>query len=437
MLGPMGTSFPPDPAPFRTLAWFRGRDLRVEDQPTLQAALGGQELIPLWVEAPRTSPPTFRAAFQEEALRALDAALRARGSGLCQDQGDPEEVLLRWVARWKVARVEALRRVEPRWRERDARLATRLAALGCTLTLHEGDTLVPPGSLRTGSGGPFSVFTPFARAFHQRCHVPLPQAAAGRLPPLPPGLAPRVWEPAGPGSAVRLEAFLATRLEGYAEGRNQLGREGISRLSADLRAGTLSIRTLWHAVQDRLGEGFDGDVRTYLNELLWREFAHHTLVERPELLQQPFRPAWKDFPYRTDGEALQAWKEGRTGFPVVDAAARELLATGFVHNRARMVAASFLTKHLLVDWRLGEAHYRQHLVDGCEAANSLGWQWSAGCGVDAQPWFRIFNPEAQAQRFDPQDFYVRRWVPEGVATPIVDHALARQRFLATAKAFLG
>ena len=198
----------------------------------------------------------------------------------------------------------------------------------------------------------------------------------------------------------------------------------------------------------------------FLNELLWREFSHHLLWKWPELLERPFRPAFVGFPWRENKGAFEAWTAGRTGYPIVDAAARQLLAEGFVHNRARMVAASFLTKHLLLDYRLGEAHYLRWLTDGDWAANNSGWQWSAGCGCDAQPWFRIFNPVAQGQRFDPDGDYVRRWVPEladcptacihepwkapsrlranlDYPAPIVDHALARARFLATAKGHLG
>jgi deoxyribodipyrimidine photo-lyase len=193
---------------------------------------------------------------------------------------------------------------------------------------------------------------------------------------------------------------------------------------------------------------------------LWREFSHHLLWTWPELLKRPFRSAFAGFPWREDAADWEAWREGRTGYPLVDAAARQLRAEGFVHNRARMVAASFLAKHLMLDWRLGEAHYLAWLTDGDWAQNNAGWQWSAGCGCDAQPWFRIFNPVAQGLTFDPEGAYVKRWVPEladcpaasihtpwkapkplrvrlDYPDPIVDHAFARQRFLATAKAHLG
>ena len=256
---------------------------------------------------------------------------------------------------------------------------------------------------------------------------------------------------------ARLRAFVDGALAGYGEGRDRMDQAGTSRLSADLKFGTLSVRTVWQAVA-AAGAGDGG--RAYLNELLWREFSHHLLQAWPELLEQPFRPAFQGFPWREDEATWTAWADGRTGYPVVDAAARQLLAEGFVHNRARMVAASFLTKHLLLDYRRGEAHYHRWLTDGDWAANNSGWQWSAGCGCDAQPWFRIFNPVAQGQRFDPDGSYVRRWIPElaeyptscvhepwkapaalqarsGYPAPVVVHALARARFLETAKAHLG
>jgi len=264
-----------------------------------------------------------------------------------------------------------------------------------------------------------------------------------------------------PGGEVhahtRLQAFIRGPIGTYGVDRDRMDRPGTSRLSADLKFGTLSVKTVWQAAAGA-GQGDSG--RRFLNELLWREFSHHLLWEWPGLLRKPFRPDFADFPWRTDDEAWRTWTAGRTGYPVVDAAARQLLAEGFVHNRARMVAASFLTKHLLLDYRLGEAHYLRWLTDGDWAQNSAGWQWSAGCGCDAQPWFRIFNPTAQGLKFDPDGAYVKRWVPElancptafihepwkapkslrsrfEYPEPIVDHAFARQRFLATAKRHLG
>ena len=425
----------------RVLAWFRGRDLRVEDQ----AALADGEVIPLFILEPdlldEVAAP-FRAPLLKQRLQALRKSLRRLGSDLVVLRGRPEELLPDLAGRWGIGTVRTLRSIDPAWRTRETELARILAAAGVAFQVLEGDTLVPPGALRTGAGGAFRVFTPFARAFRLQVAVASPEPAPPRLSPLPAGIEgiPWPWDPDAPvseGPQARLRTFLAGGLKTYATGRNLLGEDGTSRLSAELALGTVSVRTLWQAVHGELGQGCDGEVHAYLNELLWREFAHHTLWEWPELVREPFRKAWLGFPWRKDPAGLAAWKAGKTGYGVVDAAARELLATGQVHNRARMIAASFLTKHLLVDWREGEAHYRQYLADYDPASNAMGWQWCAGCGVDAQPWFRIFNPEAQARRFDPEGAYLRRWAPGPPAAPLVDLSLGRARFLAVAKGHLG
>ena len=238
---------------------------------------------------------------------------------------------------------------------------------------------------------------------------------------------------------------------------------GTSRLSADLKFGTVSVRTVWNAVHERAGN--EGSARTYLNEILWREFSYSTLWDRPDILTNPYKPAFEGFPWSEDTASWKAWCEGKTGYPVVDASARQLLGEGFVHNRARMISASFLTKHLMVHYKHGESHYLKYLVDGDWAQNNAGWQWSAGCGCDGQPYFRVFNPFTQGEKFDPDGAYVRRWLPElstmptkyihrpweappavlqqaGVRLgetyprPIVDHKEARLRYLERAKAHL-
>jgi deoxyribodipyrimidine photo-lyase len=256
----------------------------------------------------------------------------------------------------------------------------------------------------------------------------------------------------------RLRRFLRKAAR-YAECRDRMDLPGTSRLSADLKFGTLSARQVWTEVERAVGG--TAAARAFLNELVWREYAHGMLWDRPELLERPFRREYEGFPWSDDEAPREAWVRGRTGYPVVDASARQLLAEGFVHNRARMISASFLTRHLLVDYRRGEAHYLKHLTDGDWAQNNAGWQWSAGCGCDAQPYFRIFNPVIQGERFDPEGGYVRRWVPElarvparyihrpwsapedvlraaGVRLgetyprPVVEHRFARERFLAVA-----
>ncbi|WLT33163.1 deoxyribodipyrimidine photo-lyase [Geothrix sp. PMB-07] len=463
----------------RSIVWFRGKDLRLADHGPLVEAVAAGEVIPLFVLDPwffaaeRAQQLPHRMQFLLESLRALEANLAHLGSRLLVVPGRSVEVLPRLAARWKVDQVLAHRWVEPFGRERDRRVAQGLAREGIAFRLFEGETLLPPGTVRNGQGAMFRVFTPFSRACGVRLDLGAPLLAPRRLPPVPTdiegatsgiptlldlGLSPNPGlQPGGERAArSRLKAFITGPIETYGSDRDRMDRPGTSRLSADLKFGTLSVRTVWQAAAAvDAGES----VRRYLNELLWREFSHHLLWEWPELLNSPFRPEFEGFPWREDQGAWEAWTQGRTGYPVVDAAARQLLAEGFVHNRARMVAASFLTKHLLLDYRRGEAHYLRWLTDGDWAQNNSGWQWSAGCGCDAQPWFRIFNPVAQGLKFDPQGDYVRRWVPElafcptalihepwkapkalsaawDYPEPIVDHAVARERFLATAKGHL-
>ncbi|HTU67429.1 MAG TPA: deoxyribodipyrimidine photo-lyase [Steroidobacteraceae bacterium] len=469
----------------RTIVWYRGKDLRVADHEPLRAAAAAGDVIPLFVlddhffapAAARRTP--FRIQFLLDSLKSLAANLEHLGSKLVVVDGRSVEQVPRLAKLWKADRVVAQSWVAPVGRARDRAVAK---ALPVPLELFDTETLTRPGSLRTGAGDPFSVFTAFARAFARDVKVPAPLAAPKKLPPLPDdvrtrslaipdpealGLVrnPRVQEGGERAARARLKGWLAGDAKDYDELRNRMDLPGTSRLSADLKFGTLSARTVWHAVQQRLADLSPDALRVYHNELLWREFAHSTLFDRPKLLDETFRPEWRGFPWRDDEAGWRAWVDGKTGYPVVDAAARELLATGFVHNRARMIAASFLAKHLLIDFRRGERHYFDLLTDGDWANNDAGWQWSAGCGCDAQPWFRIFNPVTQGEKFDPDGTYVRTWVPElakldtkylhapwtappallaaaglrlgaDYPRPVVEHDVARRRFLEVAKQHL-
>lgn len=468
----------------RTLLWFRGKDLRLSDHAPLASALASGEVIPLFVLDPyffspeRAKALAPRIQFLLESLQALEAAIARLGSNLLVVRGRSVDLVPELARRWKVDRVVAQRWSEPFACERDARIER---ALHVPLELMDGETLAPPESVRTQSGSPFRVFTPFSRALRAHVAIASPTPPPRSIPPVPadlemhgvelsaiPSLADLGIEanarllPGGEAEArARLERFVRERGNEYAEARDQMGDSGTSRLSQDLKFGTLSPRQVWHAA----GAGIEnaGSRRAFENELIWREFAYATIWDFPHVLSAPFNPAFEGFPWEGthDASRWQAWVEGRTGYPVVDAASRELLQTGYVHNRARMVSASFLTKHLLVDYRSGEAHYLSHLVDGDWAINNMSWQWSAGSGCDPQPYFRVFNPMTQGKRFDPNGDYVRTWIPElarletawlhapwtaparaieaaGIALgetypmPVVDHQEARTRFLALA-----
>jgi deoxyribodipyrimidine photo-lyase len=476
----------------RTLVWFRGKDLRVHDHAALHAACAdSEELLPVFVLAPRyfarsaAHPAPHRLQFLVDSLLELQQAIEQRGSRLQLVHGPASTAIPRLVQQLAVERVMAVSSCEPQCRVRDSRIAAALG--GVPFVRFEHETLTVPGSVRTGSGGPFQVYTPFARAAMAQLARVATLPAPKRLPKLPPALEQLALpelnlahafealgltrnsqlQPGGESAAqARLAHFVRGPLAHYDSDRDRMDLPGTSRLSADLRFGTLSVRKAWQAVEALSQAATTPGVVRYRAELLWREFAHHTLWERPELLSQPFRADFRGFPWLDDDAGFEAWWQGQTGYPVVDAAARQLLQEGFVHNRARMISASFLTKHLLVNYQRGEAHYLRYLTDGDLAQNNLGWQWSAGSGCDAQPYFRVFNPVTQGVRFDPDGHYVRRYLPElarlptryvhapwqapsevlraaGVSLgknypePIVDHASARARYLLIAGEHLG
>jgi deoxyribodipyrimidine photo-lyase len=465
----------------RTLVWFRGKDLRLHDHLPLQAALAdGGEIVPVFVldpfffEPKRARELPHRMQFLLDSLGELASELRARGSELLFVPGRSVEAIPKLVRLWQIERVVAQRWTEPFGRYRDA-LVRR--ALSVPFDLFDGETLVRPGSLRTNAGRPFAVFTPFSRALQRSSSVAQPISAPESLPPLPElerkqvlVRAPTLESlgisrnhqllPGGESAALqRLHKFLELAAVSYRPNRDRMDLSGTSRLSQDLKFGTISPRVVWHAMAP---PGADTESRrVYRNELLWREFAYSTLRDYAHMLRGPLRAEFRGFPWENSEAHWDAWVQGRTGYPVVDAAQRQLLGEGFVHNRARMVTASFLVKHLLIDYRSGEAHFLKYLTDGDWAINNLGWQWAASTGVDAQPYFRVFNPVLQGKKFDPQGDYVRRWVPElcrvperfihepwlmpnsertldhrSYPDPIVPHAEARDRYLRVVKQHL-
>jgi len=459
--------------PSIAILWFR-RDLRLHDHPALTAAIEAADVvIPVFVFddallGGRTASAN-RAWFMRESVVELSRALAARGAALRVARGRPEDVLPALAREIGADRVYVTRDAAPYGRRRDRAVAARLDAQDVRLVELPGLYVHEPDEVTTRDGTGFSVYGPFRRAWEARDRRPL-LPAPDRLPSRPgrprrPDPVPELAQPTAdrglmprPGEAAardRLEGWLRGGLGGYAQTRNRLGDEdGTSRLSQDLRWGLVSPLE----VVERAGLGNDG-ARVFVSEVAWREFYAHVLWHHPRILREPFRERRTAPEVTSDPSTFDAWATGRTGYPVVDAAMRQLRASGFVHNRARMIAASFLAKDLLLDYRLGEAEFMRHLVDGDVASNNGGWQWTAGTGADAQPFFRIFNPVLQGRRFDPEGVYVRRWVPElaGVPTarihdpwtmssgeqaaacvvigvdypaPIVDHADARVRALA-------
>ncbi|MFI5344962.1 MAG: cryptochrome/photolyase family protein [Elusimicrobiota bacterium] len=463
------------PAP--ALVWFR-LDLRLEDQPALaEAAARGGPVIPVFVWSPEeegaAAPGAASRWWLHRSLAALEASLRARGSRLTIRRGPAAAALVKLTRETGAGAAFWNRRCEPSLVERDAAVERALRSEGFETKTFNSSLLFEPDEVRTLTGNPYQVFTPFWRACLDRPEPAAPGpspktlAAPGRWPD---GealdalkLAPKAertagfhsaWTPGETGARERLDAFVEHAAGGYHESRDRMARDGVSRLSPHLHFGEISPRAVWAAVSRRAAGDPGRGPETYLKELGWREFAHHLLTRFPRTVDRPLRPEFESFPWRSDVRAFESWTKGRTGYPVVDAGMRELGRTGWMHNRARMIAASFLVKDLLIDWRQGAAWFWDTLVDADLANNTLGWQWVSGCGADAAPFFRIFNPVLQGKKFDPEGEYVKRWVPEltelppklihepwnadarhlGAARnyplPIVDHGRARVRALA-------
>jgi deoxyribodipyrimidine photo-lyase len=458
-----------------TAIWWVRRDLRLADNQALTAALVQAELVlPVFVLDPALLASPWvgekRLAFLFDGLRALDHDLRQRGSHLVVRRGDPVRVLddLRQESGADAILAEA--DYSPYARRRDQRAARELP-----IEFMLGLTIHPPDDVVKADGTPYTVFTPFSRAWRARPWPGDPLPAPRRIVtpsgvrsegiPRAPRLPALVPFQAGEVEAKRrLAAFTRKALASYEEGRNRMALPGTSGLSPYLRFGMLSARQAANAARRARERAADAGARrsaeAWLNELIWREFYVTVLHHFPHARRAAFRTALRDLPWINDLGEFAAWAEGRTGYPVVDAAMRQLLHTGWMHNRARMITASFLTKDLLIDWRWGEQHFMQHLVDGDPASNNGGWQWAAGTGTDAAPYFRVLNPVLQGARFDPDGAYVRRFVPElarvplkyihspwtmpadvqkqagcligeAYPAPLVDHRLARERVLLT------
>ena len=410
------------------MVWLR-RELRLHDNAALQAALAtGRKILPLFVLDDET-PGAWAAGgasrwWLHHSLSKLAADLDARGARLVLRRGRHADVIPAAAAEIGATEVHAGQPIEPWARHAVAEIAQRMAG---RLHLHRTITLFDPGRIRTKTGGAYGVFTPYAKAclaygvphegapaprHIQAAHAASETLGSWRLLPHRPDWAGGLrdtWTPGEAGAAKRLEHFVHDGARHYDRQRNIPGMAGTSSLSPHLHWGEVSPVQAWHAV----GQAGDGSgVASFRNELLWREFSADLLWHNPDLPEQPLRPAFAAMPWRNDPAALEAWRRGRTGFPIVDAGMRQLWHTGWMHNRVRMIVASFLIKHLLLPWQDGEAWFWDTLVDADLASNSAQWQWVAGCGADAAPFFRIFNPVLQGQKFDPDGSYVRHWLPE-------------------------
>ncbi|GAB1489088.1 deoxyribodipyrimidine photo-lyase [Opitutaceae bacterium] len=429
-----------------TLVWFR-QDLRLQDNTALAEAVArGGPIVPMYIldddGEGRWAAGAASRWWLHHSLAALQAALETRGSRLILARGGALSILRGLVASTGAGAVYWNRRYEPAVMARDVAIKGALTGDGLEVKSFNSSLLFEPHTIANKQGRPFQVFTPYWR----HC-LTLPVSPPRVLPagPLPSpvkwpvgcqlselGLRPSIpwdvgfsthWTPGEDGARRRLKAFVTGLIAGYAENRNVPSVVGTSRLSPHLHFGEVGPRQVWAAVQGLSRESgvfpVNNGARVYLSEIGWREFSYHQIFHFPSTPERPLRSGFEAFSWAPDpqGRRLSAWQRGRTGYPIVDAGMRELWATGWMHNRVRMIVASFLVKHLRLNWTHGAAWFWDTLVDADLAANTLGWQWSAGCGADAAPYFRIFAPVLQGEKFDPQGEYVRKWVPELARLP--------------------
>lgn len=470
-----------DPGNTPVILWFR-KDLRLSDNRALaHAAATGRPVLPLYIREPNDGPlGRAQSWWLHHSLVALSCSLEKLGSRLVLRSGAPQAVLSTLVAETGATEILWNRRYDPEGVATDSALKSALRATGITVHSFSGHLLHEPSRMKTGAGGFYRVYTPFWRAFEASVG-PEDSIESPRALPAPPEwpdtetlgdwhLLPtrpdwaaafdEVWTPGEAGAHQRLRNFVKTGLQGYAVRRDFPAEPHVSMLSPHLALGEVSPARIWHATRGLAGDVPVEDVRSFRKELVWREFSYHLLFHFPELPRRNFSEKFGDFPWRSDPEGLRRWQRGETGYPIVDAGMRQLWRTGWMHNRVRMIVASFLVKDLLIDWRDGERWFRDTLVDADPASNAASWQWVAGSGADAAPFFRIFNPITQGEKFDPDGAYVRKFVPElarletrhihrpfeasaailakaGIVLgktyprPIVDHKAARERALAS------
>ncbi len=461
--------------------WCR-LDLRLADNPALRAAIEAADaVIPLYIWSPEEdgewAPGGAASWWLHQSLDSFDQSLRGCGSRLIIRQGGSLDVLQQVIEESGATSVYWNRRYEPSARKRDKKIKSVLAERISEVKSFNSALLAEPWQVENKQGKPYKVYTPFSKQYFNELDIeePLPGVRKVSAPASWPEseslsslkLEPKInwadgirdaWEPGEAGAAKNLKRFLKQAVIEYDTARDIPGERGTSRLSPHLHFGEIGPRQIWQAVHKNAAKQMRSGSHTYLKEILWREFAYHLLFHFPHTTTKPLREEFARFPWKRSKKLLTAWQKGQTGYPIVDAGMRELWATGWMHNRVRMIVASFLVKHLLIRWQEGSEWFWDTLVDADLASNTLGWQWTAGCGADAAPYFRIFNPILQGEKFDPQGEYIRRWVPElsrmpnkwickpwdapadvlssaGVTldenypSPIVDHSEARQAAL--------
>lgn len=468
---PGADDYPKMPRPH--LLWLR-RDLRLADNPALaEAAESGAPVIPVFVVDPAENLGGAARWWRGRSLQALDTDLKTIGGRLILRQGAPLDAIMALLAETRATHLHFNQRFEPADLRLDAGIVTAAREAGTEVQEHPGNRLHEPWALKTLKGDPFRVFTPFWRRLAESYRSPAAASCPKHLtaPTTWPESAPLKsvfhekswaagfaadWQPGEQGARAKFREFVA-KVAAYPDARDLPATEGTSRLSPHLAWGEISVHAIWRHLSDR------GDAaKSFLRELGWRDFNTHLLYHFPELPELSWNAQFRDFPWETAPEHLRAWQEGRTGYPIVDAGMRQLWRTGWMHNRVRMIVASFLIKDLLIDWRKGEAWFWDTLVDADLPQNAGNWQWAAGSGADAAPYFRVLNPTTQSMKFDPKGDYIRRFVPElaklaaphihapeqapvdvlkaaGIRLgqdyprPIVDHAKARHKALAIYK----
>lgn len=446
------------------LVWFRN-DLRLDDHPALRAAVdSGAPVIPVYLHCPEAEGTWTRGAasrwWLHHALQDLSRELESKNSRLILRRGnDPEALLTQLIKETGATQIYWNRRYEPAGIAIDTRLKKHLPAKS-----FRGDMLWEPNRVQTQSGDPYKVFTPYYKALQKlgEPDAPLARPHEWRQPGTFPasesiddwGLRPEIpwdkafpehWDPSAGGARKQLQLFLDEAVDAYKAERDYPGKPGTSRLSPFLHFGQISSRRIWHETGADSGKGREA----YTRQLVWRDFAKQLLYHFPHTADQPLQEKYADFPWHQNPEALRKWQRGQTGYPIIDAGMRELWTTGWMHNRVRMIVASFLVKDLLISWQQGAEWFWDTLVDADLANNTLGWQWAGGCGADAAPYFRVFNPVLQSKKFDSSGRYLRRWLPEirelsdeeihapwesanpprTYPAPMVDHHAARDRAL--------